>query len=205
MELKKEKISLLGVIIMIVVPVAGGGYGIEDLVGTAGPGVTMLVFIAIPFLWSLPFGLVAAEMSARYPENGGMYTWARNSLGEKAGFAAGWAYSVAGFIEPATFATLSANYIKMMFPFEVSHFSYWLICAVLIALFTIINFFGVKVLSNIATVVTIVCVAPLYRADCPVLYGHQLQPGQPHPPGKHVLYSGGGAGSSDWYLVQHRI
>jgi len=45
MELKKEKISLLGVIIMIVVPVAGGGYGIEDLVGTAGPGVTMLVFI----------------------------------------------------------------------------------------------------------------------------------------------------------------
>ncbi|MBQ6371490.1 MAG: helix-turn-helix transcriptional regulator [Firmicutes bacterium] len=61
MELKKEKISLLGVIIMIVVPVAGGGYGIEDLVGTAGPGVTMLVFIAIPFLWSLPFGLVAAE------------------------------------------------------------------------------------------------------------------------------------------------
>ncbi|MBQ9060216.1 MAG: APC family permease [Firmicutes bacterium] len=160
MELKKEKISLLGVIIMIVVPVAGGGYGIEDLVGTAGPGVTMLVFIAIPFLWSLPFGLVAAEMSARYPENGGMYTWARNSLGEKAGFAAGWAYSVAGFIEPATFATLSANYIKMMFPFEVSHFGYWLICAVLIAFFTIINFFGVKVLSNIATVVTIVCVVP---------------------------------------------
>lgn len=87
MELKKEKISLLGVVIMIVVPVAG-------------------------------------------------------------------------FIEPATFATLSANYIKMMFPFEVSHFSYWLICAILIAFFTIINFFGVKVLSNIATVVTIVCVVP---------------------------------------------
>ncbi|MEA4922999.1 MAG: APC family permease [Eubacteriaceae bacterium] len=160
MTKKKAKISLLGLVVMIIVPVAGGGYGIEDLVSTAGPGITMLIFICIPFIWSLPFGLVAAEMSGRYPENGGMYTWAKNSLGEKAGFAAGWAYSIAGFIEPATFATLSANYIKSMFPFEISHLAYWGICAGLILLFTVINFYGVKVLSNIATVVTIVCVIP---------------------------------------------
>lgn len=158
--MEKKKIGLLGLVIMICVPVAGGGYGIEDLVGKAGPGITMMVFICIPFIWSLPFSLVSAELSSRYPVNGGMYTWVKNTLGEKAGFAAGWAYSVAGFIEPATFTVLTANYLKKMFPFELSHFAYWLICAALIIIFTVINFFGVKVLSNIATVVTLLCVIP---------------------------------------------
>ena len=81
MSHKKTKISLVGLIAMICVTVAGGGFGIEDLVGSVGPGITMLVFIAIPFVWSLPFGLSSAELSSAYPEDGGMYTWAKEGLG----------------------------------------------------------------------------------------------------------------------------
>ena len=157
---KKSKISVLVLVTMICVTVAGGGFGIEDLVGGVGPGMTMLVFILIPFIWSLPFGLVSAELSSAYPEDGGMYTWAKEALGEKAGFVSGWCYTIAGFVEPALFASLSANYLKAFFPFELSAFQYWLICAGLIALFTIINFFGIKIVSNMATVVTFLCVIP---------------------------------------------
>lgn len=160
MSHKKTKISLVGLIAMICVTVAGGGFGIEDLVGSVGPGMTMLVFIAIPFVWSLPFGLSSAELSSAYPEDGGMYTWAKEGLGEKAGFVSGWCYTIAGFVEPATFAVLSANYLKMLIPVEVNDFIYWLLCACLISLFAVINILGIKLVSNMATVITILAIIP---------------------------------------------
>ncbi len=159
----KKKISVLGVAMMVCVTVAGGGFGIEDMVGSVGPGVTMLVFCVLPFIWSLPFGLSSAELSAAYPENGGMYVWAKNGLGEKAGFASGWAYTIAGFFEPATFAVLTTNYLQVMFELvgvKVTPILFWAMCAVLIALFAFINILGIKVVSNMATVVTVLCFIP---------------------------------------------
>ena len=157
MESKKKKIPVMGVAMMVCVTVAGGGFGIEDLVGTVGPGITMITFCAIPFFWSLPFSLSSAELSSAYPEDGGMYIWARNGLGEKAGFASGWAYTIAGFFEPCTFAVLTATYLQEMFSLvgmEVGSFEFFLICAALIIIFAIINILGIEVISNMATVVT---------------------------------------------------
>ena len=96
MESKKKKIPVMGVAMMVCVTVAGGGFGIEDLVGTVGPGVTMIMFCAIPFFWSLPFSLSSAELSSAYPEDGGMYIWARNGLVRRRDLP-GWAYTIAGF------------------------------------------------------------------------------------------------------------
>lgn len=156
----KKKISVFALAMMICVTVAGGGFGIEDLVGSVGPGMTMLVFILIPFVWSLPFGLSSAELSSVWPEDGGMYTWAKEGLGEKAGFVSGWCYTIAGFVEPATFAVLSANYMKMLLPIEVNDFTYWCLCAALIIVFAIINIIGIKLVSNLATVITILAIIP---------------------------------------------
>ena len=163
MESKKKKIPVMGVAMMVCVTVAGGGFGIEDLVGTVGPGITMITFCAIPFFWSLPFSLSSAELSSAYPEDGGMYIWARNGLGEKAGFASGWAYTIAGFFEPCTFAVLTATYLQEMFSLvgmEVGSFEFFLICAALIIIFAIINILGIEVISNMATVVTFLCFIP---------------------------------------------
>lgn len=157
---KKSKVSMIGLVTMICVMVAGGGYGIEDLIGSVGPGMSLLVFILIPFIWSIPFGLVSAELSSAYPEDGGMYTWAKESLGEKAGFVSGWCYTIAGFVEPALFATLAANYAKGFFPFELSSFQYWMLCTVIIVVLSIVNFFGITVLSKMATVITLVGLIP---------------------------------------------
>lgn len=160
MTQKKTKMSVFALVMMICVSVAGGGFGIEDLVGGVGPGMTMFVFILLPFVWSLPFGLCSAELSSAYPEDGGMYTWAKEILGEKAGFVSGWAYTIAGFVEPALFTALSANYVKTMFPFELSNFQYWLVCVAILSVFIFINLLGIKLVSNLATVITLLCVIP---------------------------------------------
>lgn len=194
MSKKKSKISLIGLVTMICVTVAGGGYGIEDLVGTTGPGITMMVFVLIPFIWSLPFGLVSAELSSAYPEDGGMYTWAKEILGEKAGFISGWCYTIAGFVEPALFAALSANYIKAMLPFEVSHLQYWIICAALIILFTIVNFFGIKIISNMATVVTFVCVIPFIVLIVLSFMNFEYSPVVPLKPDNMSFFQAAGQG-----------
>lgn len=194
MSNKKSKISVVGLVAMICVTVAGGGFGIEDLVGSVGPGMTMIVFIAIPFVWSIPFGLSSAELSSAFPEDGGMYTWAKEGLGEKCGFVSGWCYTIAGFVEPATFAVLSANYIKMLMPVEISDFSYWLICAALIALFAIINIFGIKVVSNMATVITFLCVIPFLILIVLSFMNIEFSPVKPLMPSDMSFFEAAGQG-----------
>lgn len=158
----KKKISVFAIAMMVCVTVAGGGFGIEDLVSSVGPGMTMLVFIAIPFVWSIPFGLSSAELSSAYPEDGGMYVWAREGLGEKAGFLSGWCYTIAGFVEPATFAVLSANYLKILLGqiVEINDLTYWLLCVALLTVFAIINIVGIKLVSDLATVVSVLACIP---------------------------------------------
>ncbi len=191
---KKAKISLLAVVSMICVTVAGGGFGIEDMVVEAGPGMTMLIFLLIPFIWSIPFGLVSAELSSAYPEDGGMYTWAKEVLGEKAGFVSGWAYTVAGFVEPATFAYLTANYLKTMFPFELSGFEYWAVCALLIAFVVVINFLGIKIVSDMATVITILCVLPFLVLIVLSFMNLQFNPVKPFIPEDSSFLEAAGSG-----------
>lgn len=159
---KKAKLSVGAIVFMILVSVMGGGFGIEDLVSSVGPGMTLIIFIVLPFVWSFPFGLSSAELSSAYPNDGGMYIWAQKGLGEKAGFVAGWSYSICAFVEPATFAVLTANYLKQLLPGNIQDgtFAYWAICAVLIIVFAIINIIGIELVSNIATVITVLATLP---------------------------------------------
>lgn len=191
---KKSKVSMIGLVTMICVMVAGGGYGIEDMIGAVGPGMSLIVFILIPFIWSIPFGLVSAELSSAYPEDGGMYTWAKEVLGEKAGFVSGWCYTIAGFVEPALFATLTANYAKGFFPFELSDFQYWMLCAIIIVILSIVNFFGITVLSKMATVITIVCLIPFIVLVVMSLMNVQYSPIAPLVPENVSVFKALGQG-----------
>jgi amino acid transporter len=160
----KAKLSVGAIVFMLLVSVMGGGFGIEDLVSSVGPGMTLIIFIILPFVWSFPFGLSSAELSSAYPTDGGMYIWAQKGLGEKAGFVAGWAYSICAFVEPATFAVLTANYVKQLLPggaaIEAGTLPYWAICTVLIIIFAIVNIIGIKLVSNLATVITVLACLP---------------------------------------------
>ena len=53
-ELKKSKMSLMGVVALIFSFVAAGAFGIEEAVSASGPGVTLAMLIIFPFVWSFP-------------------------------------------------------------------------------------------------------------------------------------------------------
>jgi amino acid transporter len=59
----------------------------------AGPS-SLLLWVAAGLLFFIPQGLAVARLSARYPEEGGIYRWTRRAFGEGHGFVCGWCYWV---------------------------------------------------------------------------------------------------------------
>lgn len=57
----------------------------------AGPGA-ILVWIGGLLFFYLPLALTVADLSSRYPQEGGLYVWVRRAFGPTTGFMAGWSY-----------------------------------------------------------------------------------------------------------------
>ncbi len=56
-----------------------------------GPG-TLLLWLLAAALFLVPCAFVVADLSHRFPQEGGLYIWTREAFGEWQGFACGWFY-----------------------------------------------------------------------------------------------------------------
>jgi amino acid transporter len=59
----------------------------------AGPS-SITLWILAALLFFIPQGLVVTDMSARFPEEGGIYFWTKRAFGDGHGFLCGWCYWV---------------------------------------------------------------------------------------------------------------
>ena len=58
-----------------------------------GPGTIVLWMLAAAFLL-VPCAFVVANLSRKFPEEGGLYIWTREAFGEWHAFACGWFYYI---------------------------------------------------------------------------------------------------------------
>lgn len=65
-----------------------GSYGAAQLAAQGWAGILMLLLAAVTFL--VPCALGAYELGTLFPSEGGIYVWARKTLGPVHGFIAGW-------------------------------------------------------------------------------------------------------------------
>lgn len=79
--LKQHDLKVSTVVFMIFCLCAAGAYGIEEMIPESGPGLTLVMLIILPFVWSTPLGLVAAELGSARPQEGGYYKWVQEALG----------------------------------------------------------------------------------------------------------------------------
>ena len=56
---------------------------------SAGPGTIVIWLIGLATIF-IPLALCVAELSSRYPQEGGMYVWSKRAFGDFAGFLTGW-------------------------------------------------------------------------------------------------------------------
>ena len=59
----------------------------------AGPS-SLTLWVLAALLFFVPQGLAVSDLSARYPEEGGIYFWTKRTFGEGHGFLCGWCYWV---------------------------------------------------------------------------------------------------------------
>jgi amino acid transporter len=96
--------------------VAGGPYGIEDILGGAGYLKALAILLIVPLVWSFPTALMIGELASALPEEGGFYVWVRRAMGPFWGYQEAWLSLSASIFDMAIYPTLFLLYLNRLFP-----------------------------------------------------------------------------------------
>ena len=126
-----------------------GIYSLFALALAAG-GPPMFWWIAICGIGQFLVALVFSEVVSQYPIAGGVYPWARRLWGKGYAWMTGWIY---GFALVATIAAVTYGagpFVAGLFGMESTQNLTIIIAVALIAIVTLVNFGGTKVLGRVA-------------------------------------------------------
>ena len=138
----------------------GGPFGLEDMVTTSGPGMTLIFLLVIPFFWCIPVSLVSAELTTAMPVEGGFYRWVRAGFGDFWGFLAGWWNWCASFLLGSVYAVQFADYLGYYFP-EIAGWRHYIVSLAIVAVITYINVRGIQMVGKFATVLELFILLPV--------------------------------------------
>jgi amino acid transporter len=152
-----RKASLFYLVFVMFSYTTGGPFGLEDMVTTSGPGMTLIYLLVLPFFWCIPVSLVSAELTTAMPVEGGFYRWTRAAFGDFWGFLAGWWNWSASFLLGGAYAVLFTDYL---FP-GITGWRHYLVSLALIAVITWINVRGIQMVGKVATALEIFIFIPV--------------------------------------------
>lgn len=147
LEKKLHKVSIIPLIFLIFYEVSGGPFGVEDTVRAAGPLLSLLGFLVLPLIWSVPEALITAEMSTMFPENSGYVVWVSSALGPYWGFQLGWMKWLSGVIDNALYPVLFLDYLKSAIPALGGGFPRIVAVLVLTLALTYMNYRGLTIVG----------------------------------------------------------
>jgi amino acid transporter len=153
-----RKAKLLPFVFVMYAYATGGPFGLEDMVTTSGPGLTLLYHLFIPLFWCIPVSLVAAELTTAIPVEGGFYRWVRAGFGDFWGFLAGWWNWSASFLLAAAYAVLFADYVTTyisLYFTPVGAWTHYTVAAALVALICYVNVRGIHMVGAVSTVLEV--------------------------------------------------
>ncbi len=94
--------------------------------------------------------LVFGEIVSQFPISGGIYPWARRLFGKRWAWMAGWLYGWALFVTLAAIATGAAPFIAQLIAIKGTPAHLTAIALVLIAITTLLNLSGTRLLARVA-------------------------------------------------------
>jgi len=147
-----RRLGLLSLVCVMYLVVSGGPYGLEDAVRFAGPKLAILLCLVVPLTLSLPTALMAAELTALMPLEGGFYFWVKEALGPFAGFAEAYLTVLYTAVDMAIYPVLFAAYLSYLMPMgPVTQIA---IGAALVWLSGLLNLAGVRPVGRASMVLT---------------------------------------------------
>lgn len=115
---------------------------------TGGP--PMIFWLVIVGLGQLMVALVFSEVVSQYPIAGGVYPWARRLWGRKWAWMTGWIYAWALLATIASVTYGAGPFVAALFGWESSQNLTIIIALVLIAIVTLVNLQGTRILGRVA-------------------------------------------------------
>ncbi|HKD68474.1 MAG TPA: APC family permease [Candidatus Binataceae bacterium] len=158
-SLGSRQIGLLPLIAVMYLTISGGAYGIEDAVAAGGARMTLLLCLLVPAAVSLPTALMAAELTALFPVEGGFYFWVKEAFGAFAGFAEAYLTILYTCVDMAIYPVLFASYLSFLLP---SNPTVTILAAVaMVWACGILNLLGVRPVGHASLLLTVALLAPL--------------------------------------------
>jgi amino acid transporter len=188
MPCRLRKLSLLELAGVTYMMVSGGPYGIEEVVGSSGYAVAVLVLLLVPILWSLPVGLMVGELSAAVPSDGGFYVWVRRALGPFWGFQEAWLSLAASVFDMTAYLALFVLCLSRIWP-PAMHYAFWIGTAIVIVSVSW-NLLGAKPIGDGSLFMTAVLLAPFVPVIFLALSRHVMLPVAGAGAGEHDFLAG---------------
>jgi amino acid transporter len=168
----KRELTLLPLFGLIYFTVCGGAFGVEPLASYSGPGLTLVLFVVTPLLFSIPNMLMVREMTSMMPVEGGYYHWVKKAFGPFVGFMAGWMNWIVSWVDVSIYPVLAAYYLGFFIPalrtgttingIEVPAWVLsWLVALILIWLISYLNVRGARLAGLTTNWLGLVMLIPL--------------------------------------------
>ena len=125
--------------------VCGGDYGLEDSVGAAGPALTLLGLLILPWVWSLPIALMTAELGSMIPEAGGYVVWINRAFGPFAAHMNAVLNLVSNTFDNALYPVMFVDYLHYFPAMRLEGWARWLVSVAMLSVVTVLNLLGVDV------------------------------------------------------------
>jgi amino acid transporter len=155
-----RKLGLLSLVAATYMMVAGGPFGLEDLVQNTGYSGALVILLVTPLFWSLPTALMVSELSSALPEEGGFYVWVRRGVGPFWGFQEVWLTVIGSVFEMAIYPTLFVEYLDRVAPSLTAGNGALVIGFGLIALCAAWNVLGARAVGDGSIILTLVLLVP---------------------------------------------
>ena len=154
------KFSVVPMITATYFMVAGGPYGLEEIVQKTGYAATLLILIVTPLLWSLPTAMMVSELATAIPEEGGFYIWVRRGMGRFWGFQETWLSLAGSVFEMALYPNLCVDYIGQFAPGVVAGHRGMILGFAMIVICTAWNLLGTRSVGEGSIWMNVALLAP---------------------------------------------
>jgi amino acid efflux transporter len=160
-NLRKE-ITLRHAVALYISSVLGSGVLVLPGLAAQSAGPSSLIAWILLSLGSYPFAYTFASLSARRPESGGVYAFAKESFGLRIATVAGWLFALWYITGGPAVTLIAASYISYAFP--MTRGASYIIAAGVILLAFLINYRGITFSNRVQVGVVVAIVALLLSA-----------------------------------------
>jgi amino acid efflux transporter len=173
----QKTITLRHAIALYVSSVLGSGVLVLPGLAAQIAGPSSLIAWIILSLASYPFAFTFGSLSARKPESGGIYSFAKESFGPHISSISAWLIALWYITGAPAVTMIASSYVS--YAFDISRVGLYIFSSVIIILAFIINYRGIRFSSNIQVVVVLSIVILL---SCAIIFSMgKVQAGNFHP------------------------